>query len=242
MDAQKDAKMSEQNGSGIMLKLSPVVLDLLTRMLTSHTYREKLGAERFKQAIDMTISPQEKFYFQRVVYEEEQHFYGCLEVGDELGINLKELINARMHKEPPGIPVFYTWLDVLLAHAFNDQAGYFVLQGLTGSSIEVYASLAARLIEEEESHGIQGAKMLIRYLNQLEKLDSSVLASILNHLDAAARCIGRPNSRKDTEAVRLHLKSRSSAETMEEFCSYADGILKQLSCENLTPLAKRYLL
>jgi len=224
-----------------MLKLSGFELGVLTKMLTSHAYREKLGIERFRQAVDMATLPREKAYFRLVVEEEETHFRGCLEVAAETGIHLEELINARMRKEPPGIPPFHTWLDVLLTHTFIDQAGYFVLQGLTQSSIDIYANVATRLIEDEQFHGMKGSVMLIEYFKKLDGRDPGTVAALHNHLGAAARCIGKPNSHGDAEAVRLHLKTRSAAETLNDFCQFADGILKKLSLENLTPLAKKYL-
>src|SRR5688572_483121 len=146
-----------------MAGLSPRERELLTRMLISHAYREKLAVQRFTEALKLLPPYEPEKYWLGVIEEEQEHYDGCLDVAEELSIHLSPLIDARMTKEPAGIPQFHSWLDVLLAHAFNDKAGYFVLLGLTQSKVQGYARLARDIIAEEEAHGMAGTKALVSF-------------------------------------------------------------------------------
>lgn len=224
-----------------MVRLTPFEMDLLTRMLTSHTYREKLAAERFNDALTLLPSQDLKTYWLHVIEEEEEHYAGCLEVARQLDIDLEPLVHSRMQRLPAGIPEFHNWLDVLLAHAFNDKAGYYVLLGLTKSKVAPYAKLAESILVEEESHGASGAEALIEYYPSHGKSEAVRRKILIKHLDAAVRCLGRPQTKGDQEAVKAGLKTKSASETISGFCLYADQILKHLKCDSLIPTSARYL-
>jgi 1,2-phenylacetyl-CoA epoxidase catalytic subunit len=213
---------------------------LLTQMLTSHAYRERLAARRFRQAVKLAPTSQSKEYVMHVAEEEDFHYLGCLKVAEQLQIDLVPLVKRRMLGRPPGIPVFTTWLDVLLAHAFNDKAGYFVLKGIVGSKVPKYARLAAEIIADEETHGLEGAKMLRQFYGRAQMDDRAKRRLLLLHLDAAVRCLGRPNSQRDKEAMKNGLKTISSADTVANFLEYSDRILIQLNCKDLVPVVGRY--
>lgn len=225
-----------------MEPLDDTEIRILAKMLTSHAYREKLAVTRFRYAIRIAPTREDRTYFRKVVTEEETHFRGCLEVGTLLGIDLQKLVTLRRRtrRYGPGIPTFRTWLDVLLAHALNDQAGYYVLKGLKGSKVAAYSRLACRIVAEEESHGSHGSAMLTRYLKECDRSDPSIHEALVVHLDSAARCIGRPDSTLDAEAVKLRLKSRSALDTLAEFCRYADELLAKVGYADLTPIINRY--
>jgi 1,2-phenylacetyl-CoA epoxidase catalytic subunit len=214
---------------------------LLVQMLTSHAYRERLATRRFRQAVRIAPSNQHRAYVQEVAREENSHYLGCLKVAKDLRIDLLTLVDRRMLRRPTAIPTFKTWLDVLLAHAFNDKAGYFVLTGIVGSKIKEYARLATDIIAEEEAHGSQGAQMLLDYYSGARLKDSHKRSLLILHLDAAVWCLGRPNSPRDKDALEFGLKTQSSAETLALFCSYADKLLTQMQCVDLLPISKRYI-
>ena len=110
-----------------MSRLNESERELLTKMLGSHAYREKLAAERYAQAVDLSPTPEDRSYLNHIVEEETDHYRGCLRVAAELEIDLEAHVNARMLLDPPGIPPFESWLDVLLAHSLNDRAGFTAL-------------------------------------------------------------------------------------------------------------------
>ena len=150
-------------------------------------------------------------------------------------IDIEPLIRQRRCLVP-GIPLFTTWLDVLLARAFNDQAGYHVLRGVMGCKFQDYGNLARRIVEEEKEHGAEGAQLLIQYsLGRRADLDR-MRAAVAVHLGAAIRCVGRADTEGDREAVRLGLKTRSSAETLAEFSDYADQVLAAAGLTWFSPL------
>ncbi len=214
--------------------------DLLSKMLGSHAYREKLAAERYAQAIDLSPTQGDRRYLNHIILEETAHYQGCLRVAGELDIDLESLVNARMDQDPPGIPVFEVWLDVLLAHSFNDRAGYHVITGLVGSKVGPYARLAVEIASEEETHGENGAASLVKYYplcDHPQKRDK-----LLTHVDAAIRCLGKPNTWNDAAAIRLGLKTKPSTQVIREFCDAVNPILANLGCEDLLPLSSRYLM
>jgi 1,2-phenylacetyl-CoA epoxidase catalytic subunit len=202
--------------------------ELLTQMLVSHAYREKLAAVRFEEALSFLPAGETGNYWLNVIAEEEEHYQGCLHVANELNIELEPLVMARMSKQPLGIPPFCHWLDVLLAHAFNDKAGYYVLLGLIESKVKPYAALAGKIVAQEESHGTCGAAALVKYYPTQEVRDHLKRDALARYIDAAIRCLGRPNTLGDRKAVRFRLKTKSASETIREFCSYVRGILNQL--------------
>lgn len=213
--------------------------DLITKMLGSHGYREKLAVERYKQAADFAPTPTDRSYLKHIVEEETDHYMGCLRVAGELDIDLESHVNARMLLDPPGIPLFENWLDVLLAHSLNDRAGYHVITGLIGSKVSAYARLASEIVSEEEEHGEYGAAALVKYYplcDHPKKKDKLVA-----HLDSAVRCLGKPNSRNDVEAIKMGLKTKPSFQVISEFCQAVDPILVELGTEDLMPLSNRYL-
>lgn len=222
--------MSGLNGSEI---------ELITKMLGSHAYREKLAAERYEQATDLSPTPEDRRYLDHIVEEETEHYRGCLRVAIELGIELEARVNARMLLDPPGIPSFEVWLDVLLAHSLNDRAGYHVITGLIGSKVKPYARLALVIASEEEAHGENGAASLVRYYPLCEHPQKK--DKLVTHLDAAIRCLGKPNSKNDAKAIKLGLKTKPSLQVIGEFCDAVDPILANLGCEDLLPLSSRYL-
>jgi 1,2-phenylacetyl-CoA epoxidase catalytic subunit len=222
-----------------MVALSHLERDLLTRMLISHAYRERLAAKRFKQALALLPPHELSSYWHKVIKEEEEHYQGCLGVGRDLRIDIEPLVSARMKQSPAGIPPFTNWLDALLAHAFNDRAGYFVLLGLTGSKIESYAALATRIVAEEANHGAKGVMALVDYWpSSDERLRRMAL---ITHLDAAVRCLGRPDTIRDKQALKTKLKTQSSRTVIEAFCRFADDVLRAIECVDLTPTSARYL-
>jgi 1,2-phenylacetyl-CoA epoxidase catalytic subunit len=222
-----------------MVRLSSEERELLTRMLTSHAYREKLAVERFKEAIRLLPSNQSERYWLNVIEEEQEHYDGCLLLANELGLDLEPLVAVRMLRQPAGIPPFYSWLDVLLAHAFNDRAGYHVLVGLIGSKVRSYGILAEQIIAEEEAHGTSGATALVDYYSSLPDTPERG-HTLLKHLDAAVACLGHPNTLGDSEAVRSGLKTRSAEATLMEFCKDVDGVLAKLDRQDLIPIILRY--
>lgn len=222
-----------------MTKLNESEKELITKMLGSHAYREKLAADRFKEAVRLSPTVEDRNYINHIVEEETRHYQGCLRVARELDIDLELFVNARMLVDPPGIPPFEDWLDVLLAHSLNDRAGYHVITGLIDSKVAAYARLASMIASEEESHGETGAAALVKYYplcDHPQKKDK-----LVTHLDSAIRCLGKPNSRNDAEAIRMGLKTKSSLQTIAEFCDAVDPILVKLGCEDLVPLSSHYL-
>ena len=224
-----------------MADLSPQGHDLLTRMLTSHAYRERLAGDRFGQALDKGFppSPEERERVERALREEYDHYQGCLSVGRQFGIDVKTLADGRMGREPVGIPPFGNWLDVLLAQVLNDAAGYFVMEGLRDSKIEPYAELAGRIMRDEAGHLEHGKTLLVPAYRA--RADDRAGRQLVTHLDAAVRCCGRPYSDGDREAVRLGLKTRPAADTLKEFGVYADAVLNHLGRADLVPLSEKYL-
>jgi 1,2-phenylacetyl-CoA epoxidase catalytic subunit len=224
-----------------MARLTLTEKDLLTRMLTSHAYRERLAAERFREALSLLPLHESETYWLGVIDEEQEHYVGCLDVAKQIRIDLEPLVASRMTRQPPGIPCFETWLDVLLAHAFNDKAGYYVLLGLMRSKVTPYAKLASHIVAEEESHGAMGVKALVTYYPASNESDHVKQETLIRHLDAAVRCLGRPNSWRDKEAVSAGLKTRPASVTITDFCAYADEVLERLDCQNLIPISGRYM-
>jgi 1,2-phenylacetyl-CoA epoxidase catalytic subunit len=222
-----------------MIRLNECERELLAKMLGSHAYREKLAAQRFAQAVDLAPTPADTSYLNHIVEEEIDHYRGCLRVAGELGIDLEALVNARMLLDPPGIPPFEVWLDVLLAHALNDRAGYHVLTGLTGSKVSAYARLAAEIVADEESHGETGAAALVKYYENCDHPKKRDL--LLIHLDAAVRCLGKPNTKNDAQAIKTGLKTKPAEQIISEYCDAVDPILESLGCADLLPLSGRYL-
>lgn len=202
--------------------------ELLTRMLVSHAYREHLAAKRFKEALAFLPTDESEAYWLHVVEEEEEHLRGCYQVASELDIDLKPLIEARMLRQPQGIPPFRDWYDVLLAHAFNDKAGYYVLLGLIECEVKPYARLARVIVSEEASHGAYGAVALVKYFARQRLKDSITREMLSKHIAAALRCLGRPHTKGDRDAVDFGFKTRPASQTIKEFWSYVDDILRQL--------------
>lgn len=222
-----------------MSRLNGSERELITKMLGSHAYREKLAAERYTQAADLSPTPEDSSYLNHIVEEETDHYRGCLRVASELDIDLESHVNARMLLDPPGIPPFEVWLDVLLAHSLNDRAGYHVITGLVGSKVGAYARLALEIVSEEESHGENGAASLVKYYplcDNPQKKDK-----LRTHIDSAIRCLGKPNSKNDARAINMGLKTKPSLQVINEFCDAVDPILASLGCEDLLPLSSRYL-
>lgn len=205
--------------------------ELLTRMLVSHAYRERLAANRFKEALALLPRNEPEGYWLHVVEEEEEHLRGCHQVASELGIDLEPLVEARMQRQPPGIPPFREWLDVLLAHALNDKAGYYVLLGLTESRVKPYARLARAIVSDEASHGAYGSVALVKYFARHELRDDVLRETLGRHIAAALRCLGRPDTKGDRDAVGFGFKTRPARETIKEFWSYVDDLLRQLNCQ-----------
>jgi 1,2-phenylacetyl-CoA epoxidase catalytic subunit len=202
--------------------------ELLTRMLVSHAYRERLAAKRFKEALALLPTDESADYWLHVVAEEEEHLRGCYQVASELDIDLGRLVEARMLRQPQGIPPFSDWLDVLLAHALNDKAGYYVLLGLTESRVKPYARLARAIVSDEASHGAYGLMALVKYFARQRLKDDVTKDMLSQHIAAALRCLGRPNTKGDRDALDFRFKTRPASQTIKEFWSYVDEILKQL--------------
>lgn len=222
-----------------MSRLNGSERNLLTKMLVSHGYREKLAVDRYTQAADFAPTPADQSYLKHIVEEETEHYRGCLSVAGELDIDLESHVNARMVIDPPGIPLFESWLDVLLAHSLNDRAGYHVITGLIGSKVSAYARLASEIVSEEESHGENGAAALVEYYPLCDHPQKKT--KLVAHIDSAVRCLGKPNSRNDVEAIRMGLKTKPSFQVISEFCQAVDPILAKLGSEDLMPLSSRYL-
>ena len=222
-----------------MSRLNESEKELLTKMLRSHAYREKLAAERYKQAIDLSPTPEDRNYINHIVEEELNHYQGCLKVADELDIDLESHVNARMLQDPPGIPPFEDWFDLLLAHSLNDRAGYHVITGLIGSKVSSYAKLALEIVSEEELHGENGAASLIKHYPLCDHPQKK--NRLVTHIDASIRCLGKPNSKNDAEAIKFGLKTKPSLQVIREFCEAVDPILVRLGCEDLLPLSNHYL-
>lgn len=205
-------------------------LELLRRMLVSHAYRERLASERFRVAQQFAMNAQELEYFASVVSEEAAHYQACINVATKVGLSLDADVAARFRRLPPGIPEFNDRFDVLLAHAFNDRAGYFVLEGIVGSRVEPYALVAARVLADEEMHGDEGAELLRASWSDFRATMQPLLfrARIIAHLDAALRCLGRPFSQSDAYAVAWGLKTRHSADAIEVFLEYCNTVFTDL--------------
>jgi 1,2-phenylacetyl-CoA epoxidase catalytic subunit len=214
---------------------------LLTRMLTSHAYRERLAAEQFRQAVHLAPTEAARIYIQGVASEETEHFQLCLAAAETLGLEIAEAVEARMAKAPPGIPVFGTWLDVLLAHALNDEAGLFVLRGLATSRVEAYATLAKHIIDDELLHGSRGRSMLLAYWPTAQDSRQAKHEKFIEHLDAGVRCLGRPDTPSDKLAIAFGLKTTPARDLIRAYCSYADDIVAALDLPGLLPTAQRYL-
>lgn len=212
---------------------------LFIRMLVRHAYREQLAAERFRGAVQ--IAPDnERPRLLDLALEEDEHYLGCCRVAASNGIAIEALVSQRMLLAP-GIPVFATWLDVLLARAFNDQAGYHVLRGVIGCKLKDYGALAHHIVAEEREHGAEGAALLIEYTSTIMPHTEATRRAVATHLAAAIRCIGRPDTEGDREAVRLGLKTQSSAATLAEFCDYSDSVLARASLTEFLPLRSNVL-
>lgn len=222
-----------------MSRLNGSERELITKMLGSHAYREKLAAERYTQAVDLSPTPGDRRYLNHIVEEETDHYRGCLRVAKELGIDLESQVNARMLLDPPGIPPFEEWLDVLLAHSLNDRAGYHVITGLIGSKVSAYARLALEIVSEEEAHGENGAASLVKYYPRCDHPQKK--DKLVTHIDSAIRCLGKPNTENDAKAIEMGLKTKPSLQVIGEFCDAVDPILLSLGCEDLLPIASRYL-
>ena len=212
---------------------------LLTRMLTSHAYRERLAFDRFSTAVSLAPSPSARSHVVQVTHEELMHFRGCLEVASEIGLSIESAVDMRMTVEPAGIPAFGSWLDAMMAHAFNDRAGYHVLLGIRHSKVTLYARLAESILEEEMEHGSYGAAAFVDLYRDAGIPEAEKRSMLLTHLEAAIRCMGRPNSPGDLLAVQSGLKTRSSAETLVEFSRYVDPILLKVGRDDLVPLSRR---
>lgn len=220
--------------------ISPEESVLLTKMLVSHAYRERLGAQRFISIVDCVDTPREEVsHLCHAIGEEYEHYRGCIDVGSDLGIPLVSSVDGRMMHGVDGIPPFESWLDFCLAHAFNDKAGEFVLEGIVGSRIEPYAKLARRILEDEKGHGEKGRELLVR--NYSEYDEDFRQDRLRVHLDAAVMCLGRPGTNNDRRAVELGLKTKHSEQLIREFCAYADNVLREIGEGELTPLEKDYL-
>lgn len=224
-----------------MESLTQAELKILTRMLTSHAYREKLAAQRYQEAVDLATTPQARKYVLHVAEEEWDHYHKCLKVAKELDIDLEPLVNQRMAVDPPGIPRFNDWLDVLLAHTFADKAGYFILAALVNSKVSPYAEMAADIAAEEERHGNYGASLLEEFYSKTDRDEKAKHEMLMTHIDAGIRCLGQPNTRGDREAVALGLKTKYAAEVISDFCAYADDVLVRIRREDLIPLSSKYL-
>jgi 1,2-phenylacetyl-CoA epoxidase catalytic subunit len=214
---------------------------LLARMLTSHAYRERLAADRYVGALALAPTAAERAYLEHVIAEEEEHYAGCVAVGVGVGIDIVERVAERAGRTPAGIPELHDWLDVTLAHALNDQAGYQVMVGLRGSRVAAYAQLAERILAEEADHGRVGADAAIRAYCDAGLPPKMRRERLIIHLDAAVRCLGRPGSAGDRAALNAGFKSRGAAETIRAFCADADAVLAALGEDALVPTAHRYL-
>jgi len=208
------------------MSLSELHLGILSSMLTSHAYREHLAEERYRLAVSIAPSSASKDYLQQVANEEAGHYQGCLRVGEACDIDLPERVRVRSQSGEPGIPPFETWLDVLLAHAFNDRAGYHVLIGIQGSTVTSYAKLAQDIVAEEEEHGATGARMLMSYYQTIPAPERR--ARLILHLNAALKCLGRPGTSRDAVALAAGLKRRSAAATRAAFWKDVEPILDSL--------------
>ncbi len=56
-----------------MARLDPYEHRLLSNMLTSHAYREKLAADRFRYALTLMPTSESNSYWSSVISEEEEH-------------------------------------------------------------------------------------------------------------------------------------------------------------------------
>lgn len=224
-----------------MERLTQSEIEILTRMLTSNAYREKLAAQRYEQAVDLATTGAARKYVLHVAEEEWDHYHKCLKVARELDIDLEPLVDQRMTADPPGIPPFNNWLDVLLAHTFADKAGYFILAALVNSKVRPYAEMAAEIAAEEERHGNYGASLLEDFYCRTDFDEKAKQQMLVDHIDAGVRCLGQPNTRGDREAVSLGLKTKPAAEIIRDFCSYADDILVRIGRAEMVPLSTRYL-
>lgn len=213
--------------------------EIFTKMLVSHAYRELLAANRLQVFLQTVNDRKKRSYLIEVMEEEQLHYNGVLKVAREFNINLEKLVQQRYAGKPAGIPFYHTWLDFLLAHAFNDQAGFFVLQGIQGSKVRSYAQLAKKIVRDEERHGHAGVKLLVDYLYH-KKLTPKMKRSIKIHLDAAVRCLGKPLTENDTLAVEAGLKTVSSAETIQRFCGYMNGVFKKLNYHEFQQVVAGY--
>jgi 1,2-phenylacetyl-CoA epoxidase catalytic subunit len=214
---------------------------LLARMLTSHAYRERLAADRYRAALALAPTAADRAYLARVIEEEEDHYGGCIDVGHHLGIDIAERVAERAGRLPAGIPELHDWLDVTLAHALNDQAGYQVMVGLRGSRIIAYAKMAEQILSEEADHGQTGAVAAARTYRTTDLSPELLRERLVIHLDAAVRCLGRPGSAGDRAALAAGFKMRSAADTIRAFCADADSVLAALDEPTLLPAAARYL-
>jgi len=166
----------------------------------------------------------------------------CAEAAHALGIeDIERRVAERMSRPPEGIPRFETRLDMFLAHALNDEAGRFVLEGLTGSTVAAYARVAKHIIDDEKEHGSQGRRMLFEEFSSSTASPADKERLLILHLDAAIRCLGRPDTQHDDEAVACGLKTKPARSIITEYCEYADSIVVALGYAALTPLARRYL-
>lgn len=211
------------------------VTELLGKMLTSHAYRERLAATRFEEAGDLAPDARTRAYVRGVVAEETEHYQACVTAARSLGIDIEAHVQRRLLRQPEGIPPFRTWLDVLLAHALNDEAGLFVLRGLVGSCVPTYASLAKHIVDDEVLHGSQGRSMLTTYWPTAPESTSEKIAKFREHVDAGIRCLGRPDTPGDAFAVRSGLKTIPASTLVTSYGVYVAGVAADLGI----PIATR---
>jgi 1,2-phenylacetyl-CoA epoxidase catalytic subunit len=121
----------------------------------------------------------------------------------------------------------------------NDRAGFHVITGLIGSKVSAYARLASEIVTEEESHGENGAASLVNFYPLCDHPHKK--AKLVTHIESAIRCLGKPNTKNDAEAIRMGLKTKPSSQIIGEFRDAVDPILLRLGCEDLSPLSNHYL-
>lgn len=215
--------MQSNNGNG-----HDEVNELLGKMLTSHAYRERLAATRFEEASDLAPDARTRAYVRGVVTEETEHYEACVATARSLGIDIEARVQRRLLQVPEGIPRFRTWLDVLLAHALNDEAGLFVLRGLVGSCVPAYASLAKHIVDDEVLHGSRGRSMLTAYWPTAPESASEKIVKFREHVDAGVRCLGRPDTPGDAFAIRSGLKTIPASTLVTSYGVYVDGVATDL--------------
>jgi 1,2-phenylacetyl-CoA epoxidase catalytic subunit len=211
-----------------MTTREPAVDEVLQQMLTSHAYRERLAMLRFTEAAALAPDEHSRVYVTGVGAEEAEHYRACLATARTLGVDVATRVDERFSRPPIGIPIFHTWLDVLLAHALNDEAGLFVLRGLVGSRIPAYAALARHIVDDEALHGSRGREMLLAYWPQAPLSDEVKLAKFHEHVQAGVRCLGRPNTPGDTFALRAGLKTIPAVELIAQYGGFVASLSHDL--------------